>query len=263
LSETELIASEPVTVVLSERGWARAAKGHDIDPNTLSYKSGDGFMSAARGRSNQLAVFIDSTGRAYSVPAHSLPSARGQGEPLSGRFNPPDAATFRGAMIGEPKSFWLVASDAGYGFFVQLEQLHSRNRKGKTFLRIPSGGNAVIPAPFAGEAFPGEAWVAAFSSVGRLLLFPAAELPELAKGKGNKILGIPGSKYNSGEEKMIAIAVMQPYDALQIMSGKRTMTLNTSDLEHYEGSRGRRGNLLPRGWRKVDGVWVLPEETGD
>jgi len=263
MSETDLIPSESVTVVLSERGWARAARGHDIDPNTLSYKSGDGFISAARGRSNQLAVFIDSTGRAYSVPAHSLPSARGQGEPLSGRLNPPDGATFRGVMIGDPQDYWLVASDAGYGFFVQLEPLHSRNRKGKSFLRVPADGNAVVPVPFVGEAFPGEAWVAALSSVGRLLLFPAEELPELSRGKGNKILGIPTPKYKSGEEAMTAIAVMRPYDALQITSGKRTMTLKTADLEHYEGSRGRRGNLLPRGWRKVDSVRVLAEESGE
>ncbi len=259
ISATDLVPSEQVTVILSERGWARAAKGHDIDPGTLSYKSGDGYLHSACGRSNQFAVFLDSTGRAYSVQAHSLPSARSQGEPLSGRVNPPDGASFNGVMIGDPADHWLVASDAGYGFFVQLEHLHSRNRKGKSFLRVPAGGNAVMPAPFVGPEFPGEAWVAAISVTGRLLLFPAEELPELAKGKGNKILGIPTPKYKSGEEKMIAAVVMQPYDSLQIASGKRTMTLKTADLEYYEGTRGRRGNMLPRGWRKVDSVKVLPE----
>jgi topoisomerase-4 subunit A len=254
MSETELISTEPVTVILSERGWVRAAKGHDIDPATVSFKSGDAFLGAARGKSNQQAVFIDSTGRAYSVPAHSLPSARGQGEPLSGRLNPADGASFGGVMIGEPASRWLVASDAGYGFFVQLEQIISRNRAGKACLRVPEGGNVVTPAPFVGGEFPKQSWVAAISSVGRLLVFPADELPELARGKGNKILGIPAAKYKAGEEKMIAVIVIGDGDGLEILSGKRKMTLKWEDLGHYDGTRGRRGNMLPRGWRKVDRV---------
>jgi len=261
LSETELVASEPVTVIVSERGWARAAKGHDIDPASLSFKSGDRFLNAARGRSNQFAVFLDDTGRAYSITAHSLPSARGQGEPLSGRLNPPDGAAFRGVMIGDPEGRWLVGSDAGYGFFVQLGQLHSRNRAGKAALRVPAGGSVVIPAPFPGDEFPGDTQVAAVSSVGRLLIFPAAELPELARGKGNKIIGIPAAKFKSGEERMFALAVLQPGDALQVKSGQRTMTLKPADLERYAGNRGRRGNLLPRGWRKVDELVVLSAES--
>ena len=254
MSETDLISTEPVTVILSERGWARAAKGHDIDPTSVSFKSGDAFLNSARGKSNQQAVFLDSTGRAYSVPAHSLPSARGQGDPLSGRLNPADGASFRGAMIGDPSMRWLVASDAGYGFFVQLEQIYSRNRAGKACLRVPEGGDVVIPVPYAGRDFPSESWVGAISSVGRLLVFPAAELPELARGKGNKILGIPSAKYKAGEEKMIAVAVLGEGDGLEIFSGQRKMTLKWEDLEYYDGTRGRRGNMLPRGWRKVDRV---------
>ena len=254
MSETDLISTEPVTVILSERGWARAAKGHDIDPTSVSFKSGDAFLNSARGKSNQQAVFLDSTGRAYSVPAHSLPSARGQGDPLSGRLNPADGASFRGAMIGDPSMRWLVASDAGYGFFVQLEQIYSRNRAGKACLRVPEGGDVVIPVPYAGGDFPSESWVGAISSVGRLLVFPAAELPELARGKGNKILGIPSAKYKAGEEKMIAVAVLGEGDGLEIYSGQRKMTLKWEDLEYYDGTRGRRGNMLPRGWRKVDRV---------
>jgi len=265
MSEEQLISSEPVTVVLSERGWARAAKGHEIDPLTLNYKSGDGYLCAARGKSNQQAVFLDSAGRAYSVPAHSLPSARGQGEPLSGRLNPADGSSFRGVMTGDPDSRWLVASDAGYGFFVRLGELYSRARAGKTCLRVPEGGNVVTPAPFPGDSFPAEAWVAAFSSVGRLLVFPAAELPELARGKGNKILGIPGPKYKAGDERMLAMVVIGPDEGLQIQSGQRTMTLKWEDLGHYDGARGRRGMMLPRGWRKVDRVTrfgaAAPEET--
>ena len=260
LTEEDLVGSEPVTVILSERGWARAAKGHEIDPMSVSFKSGDGFLSSARGKSNQQAVFIDSTGRAYSIAAHLLPSARGQGEPLSGRLNSADGATFRGVMTGDPDSRWLVASDAGYGFFVQLEQLYSRNRAGKACLRVPAGGSVVTPALFPHGKFPAEAWVAAISSVGRLLVFPANELPELARGKGNKILSIPSAKFKSGEERMIVAQVLGPDESLQIVSGQRTMTLKWEDLGHYDGNRGRRGNLLPRGWRKVDQVRRLPVE---
>ncbi len=193
-AEEQLVVSEPVTVVLSERGFARAAKGHDIDPSALSYKSGDAFLAAARGRSQQLAVFLDSTGRAYSLPAHSLPSARGQGEPLAGRLKPPAGARFQGVMIGAPESRWLVASDSGYGFFVALADLHSRNRAGKSALRVPADGRVVIPAAVADQdEFPGKARVAAVSSQGHLLVFDAAELPELPRGKGNKIMGIPAA----------------------------------------------------------------------
>ena len=261
MSEEDLISSEPVTVVLSARGWARAAKGHDLDPSTLNYKSGDGFLCAARGKSNQQAVFLDSSGRAYSVPAHSLPSARGQGEPLSGRLKPADGAAFRGVMTGDPETRWLVASDAGYGFFVPLGELYSRAKAGKACLRVPAGGDVVTPMPFPGSEFPDEAWVAAFSSIGRLLVFPADELPELARGKGNKILGIPGPKFKAGEERMIAICVIGPDEGIELVSGKRTMTLKWEDLGHYDGNRGRRGMMLPRGWRKVDRVERIAVET--
>jgi topoisomerase-4 subunit A len=263
LSEEDLISSEPVTVVLSERGWARAAKGYDIDPTTLSYKSGDGFLCAARGKSNQQAVFLDSSGRAYSVAAHSLPSARGQGEPLSGRLNPTDGSAFRGVLTGDPESRWLVASDSGYGFFVRVGELYSRARAGKACLRVPAGGDVVTPVPFSGGKFPAQAWVAAFSSIGRLLVFPAAELPELARGKGNKILGIPGPKYKAGEERMTAVVVIGPDEGVQILSGQRTMTLKWGDLGHYDGNRGRRGMMLPRGWRNVDRVTRLANESKD
>ncbi len=261
-SDEQLIASEPVTVVLSERGFVRAAKGHDIDPEALAYKSGDTYLAAARGRSQQLAVFLDSTGRAYCLPAHSLPSARGQGEPLAGRLKPPDGARFQGVMTGDSDGYWLLASTAGYGFFVRLGELHSRNRAGKSVLRVPAGGQVVIPQPILGDEFPGELQVAAVSSIGRLLVFPAAELPELARGKGNKIIGIPTPKFRSGEESLLSTAVLRPGDALMIKSGKRRMSLKAGDLETYAGTRGRRGNLLPRGWRKVDRTEVIPAESG-
>jgi len=248
LDETQLVASEPTTVVLSQRGYARAAKGHDIDPLALSYKSGDGFLASAQGRSNQLAMFIDSTGRVYSVIAQTLPSARGQGDPLSGRFKPPDGAEFCGTMIGEPSDRWLLASDAGFGFIATLEDLVSRNKAGKSILRVPAGGRAVVPAAVPADK---ECLIAAVSSIGRLLLFEMDDLPELAKGKGNKLLNIPGKKYKSGEEKMIAATVLPEDGNLLIHTETRTMTLKWNDVDHYYGERALRGSLLPKGWRKV------------
>ncbi len=249
LDETQLVASEPVTIVLSQRGWARAAKGHEIDPFALSYKSGDGFLASALGRSNQLAMFIDSTGRVYSAGAHTLPSARGQGEPLSGRFKPPDGAVFCGTMTGEPESRWLLASDAGYGFVAKLEDLVSRNKAGKAVLRVPPGGRAVVPAPVPAGV---ECLIAAVSSIGRLLLFEMDELPELAKGKGNKLINIPAKKFKAGEERLVAVAVVPEEGDLQVHTASRTMTLKWNDTDRYYGERALRGSLLPQGWRKVE-----------
>ncbi|MCP5139036.1 MAG: DNA topoisomerase IV subunit A [Chromatiales bacterium] len=258
LAETALVSSEPVTVVLSVGGWVRAAKGHEIDPASLSYKSGDSYLAAALGKSTQTAVFLDNAGRAYCLPAHSLPSARGQGEPLTGRLNPAAGASFRGVLIGEPSMHWLLASDAGYGFFVQLAELQSRNRAGKACLRVPEGADVLIPAPYGGTGFPGKALVAAVNSEGRLLVFPAADLPELARGKGNKIFGISTRKFKAGEEKLTSIAVLEPGDSLLLFSNQRSMTLKPGDLADYRGARGQRGGLLPRGWRKVDRILVAP-----
>jgi topoisomerase-4 subunit A len=249
LDETQLVASEPVTVVLSQAGYARAAKGHDIDPATLSYRSGDNFLNAAQGRSNQLAMFVDSTGRVYSVLAGTLPSARGQGEPLSSRFKPPDGAAFCGAMIGDDEQKYLLASDAGYGFIATLADLVSRNKAGKAVLKVPAGGKAVVPAPVPKDK---ECLIAAVSSIGRLLLFEMDELPELAKGKGNKLINIPGAKYKSGDEKMIAAAVVPEDGQLEVYSGTRKMTIKWNDVDHYYGDRALRGSMLPKGWRKVE-----------
>ncbi len=254
LAETDLVASEPVTVVLSTAGWVRSAKGHEIDAAGLSYRSGDGFLAAARGRTTQLAVFVDSTGRAYCLPAHTLPSARGLGEPLSGRLHPPPGAAFRGVLIGEPAQRCLLASDAGYGFFVTLGELHSRNRSGKAALRVGAGTGVLVPAPVPGTDFPGRLQVAAVNTEGRLLVFPAAELPELARGKGNKLFGIVAAKHRTGEDRLVAVAVLEPGQSLRLASGQRVMTLAPGDLREYAGNRGRRGGLLPRGWRKVDGL---------
>jgi len=249
LDETQLVVSEPVTIIVSQRGFARAARGHEVDALSLSYKSGDGYLAAAHGRSNQLAMFIDSTGRVYSVMANTLPSARGQGEPLSSHFKPPDGAEFCGTMIGENEQKYLLASDAGYGFIATLSELVSRNKAGKAILRVPSGGRAVVPAPVPLDS---ECLIAAVSSIGRLLMFEMDELPELAKGKGNKLLNIPGKKYQSGEEKLIAVAVVPEDGNLQVYCGSRMMTIKWGDSDAYYGERALRGSMLPKGWRKVD-----------
>ena len=246
IDESELVTAEPVTVVLSEGGWVRAAKGHDVDVSSLAYRSGDAFLAAARGKSNQLAVFVDSTGRAYSVGAHALPSARGQGEPLSGHFNPPDGSTFRAVLIGAPEDRWVIASSKGYGFVVKLEDLYSRNKAGKAALRVPQGFSA-LPATAVGA---NGRLLAAVSNDGRLLVFPLEELPELAKGKGNKILALPGKS----DVTLVAVCVLADGQALKVGSGTRQMTVKAADLTHYSGPRGRRGAALPRGWRKIDSL---------
>jgi topoisomerase IV subunit A len=249
IDETELVTSEPVTVVLSQRGWVRAAKGHDLDPVALSYKTGDSFQATARGRSTQQAVFLDSTGRAYSLLAHTLPSARGQGEPLSGRIDPPEGATFAGVLIGEPGDRWVVASDAGYGFVVKLEELHSRNKAGKAVLKVPEGSGVLAPSPVPASE---DALLCAVSSDGKLLAFPVKDLPELPRGKGNKIFGLSSKKVESREEYLAAIAVVSPEQSLIVRSGERKMTLKFAELKDYRGERAQRGAVLPRGWRKVE-----------
>ncbi|MBU2156947.1 MAG: DNA topoisomerase IV subunit A [Pseudomonas sp.] len=253
LSETELMPTEPVTVVISEKGWVRCAKGHDIDATGLSYKAGDGFKTAAPGRSNQYAVFIDSTGRSYSLAAHSLPSARGQGEPLTGRLTPPPGATFECVLLPDDSALYVIASDAGYGFVVKGEDLQAKNKAGKALLSLPAGALVVPPKPLANRE---EDWLAAVTTEGRLLLFPVRDLPQLGKGKGNKIIGIPGERVASREEYLTDLAVLPAGSTLVLQAGKRTLSLKADDLEHYKGERGRRGNKLPRGFQRVDSLLV-------
>lgn len=253
LSETELLPTEPVTVVLSEKGWVRCAKGHDIDAAGLSYKAGDAFKAAAPGRSNQQAVFLDSTGRSYSLPAHSLPSARGQGEPLTGRLAPPPGASFDCVLLPDDEALYVLASDAGYGFVVKGEDLQAKNKAGKALLSLPEGAKAMAPRPLrdlAGDR------LAAVTSEGRLLVFPVADLPQLAKGKGNKIIGIPAERVASREEYLVDLAVLPQDATLVLQAGKRTLSLRAEDLAHYQGERGRRGSLLPRGFQRVDALQV-------
>ena len=252
IDETTLIPNEPVSVVLSTGGWVRAAKGHEIDPRTLSYKSGDGFQAMAHGRSLQPAVFIDSTGRTYCLPAHSLASARGQGEPLSGRLNPPDGAKFAGVMMSEPEDLWLLASDAGYGFAVRLKELITDRRAGKSVLNVPAGAATLPPAPIPAA----DALVVVISSTGKLLAFPVSEVPEMPRGKGNKLYDLGHGKT---AERVAALAVVPPRGSLVIWSGETQRSLAWGDLQAYRGERARRGALLPRGWpRSVERLEALP-----
>jgi topoisomerase-4 subunit A len=259
IDETELVVAEPVSVVLSTAGWVRQAKGHEIDPRALSYKTGDGFQAAARGKSTQQAVFLDSTGRTYSLMAHTLPSARGQGEPLSGRVDPPEGATFASVMLGEPDDRWVVATDFGYGFVVRLEELYARNRSGKAVLSVPDGAKA-IPAAAVPAATGALVAVAAASEGldGRLLVFPVAELPELAKGRGNKLFNIPSARAEARTELVVAVAVVAPGGKLRVLCGERTMTLSFGELGDYRGERAQRGSLLPKNYRRVSGLEVDP-----
>ncbi len=249
LDPSELTPAESVTIVLSERGWARSAKGHDIDARALSYKAGDEFRDLARGRSNQNVVFLDSTGRAYSLAAHTLPSARGQGEPLAGRFNPPDGATFRGVMFGEADNRYLLSTDAGYGFVVTLSDLYSKNRAGKSVLSIPAGSKVMTPCGVTDYASDR---IVAVSSAGHLLVHELRELPELARGKGVKILQIPPARLKTRDEYMCCITVIPAGQKLTVHAGKRHVTFKSGDLDEYCLGRGRRGRKLPRGLQRVD-----------
>ncbi|HEX4940796.1 MAG TPA: DNA gyrase subunit A, partial [Candidatus Kapabacteria bacterium] len=253
MDETELVAAEPVTVVLSKKGWVRAAKGHDVDPVSLSYKAGDEFLAVAKGKSNQNAIFFDSTGRSYTLQAHTLPSARGQGEPLSARLEPPSGATFDGVLMGSDDQLCLMASDAGYGFIMRLGDAQSRNKSGKALLSLPPKARVLQPklVQDADNEF-----VVAVSNEGRMLMFPLRELPELAKGKGNKIIGIPSARAEAREEFVVDVVVINRDQQLKVIAGKRHIGLKFSDLEHYMGERGRRGNMLPRGFQKVDAIEV-------
>lgn len=253
IRESEILPTEPMTVILSAMGWVRAAKGHGIDPQSVSYKAGDSFQSVAEGRSNQLAVFLDSTGRTYSIATHTLPSARGQGEPLTGRLNPPDGAKFVAVITGESEQKFLFASDAGYGFIVKLEELYGKNRAGKTVLKLSKGATALHPRLVTNIE---NNFVATVTNTGHLLVFPLKELPELNKGKGNKILSIPTSRVLAREEFLLDVAVLQDNQLLIVNVGNKQLKLKPADWKHYVSERGRRGLKLPRAYQQVDKLTV-------
>lgn len=249
LKEADLTPAEPVTVVLSEKGWVRAAKGHDVDGSGLSYKAGDAYLVQAAGKSNQQAIFMDSTGRSYSLLANTLPSARGQGEPLTTKLNPPAGAQFVSVIMGDTSQRVLLSSSGGYGFVATLADMEAGNRNGKALLALPADSEVVAPVLLKGSE---QDQLAVLSSGGRLLVFPIADLPRLAKGKGNKLMNLSASE----GERIVQVIPIAEGQKLTVIAGARHVTLNDKDLAHYVGERGRRGQKLPRGFQKVDGLRV-------
>ena len=251
---TQLLPTEPITVVLSEKGWVRAAKGHEVDARTLDYKTGDKFLQAARGKTNQQVVFLDSTGRSYTLPAHKLPSARGHGEPLASSLNPPPGATWSGVMMGAPEDIYLIASDAGYGFVCKLGDLITDRRAGKAVLKVPKGSKALPPQRVADM---NNDWLAAVTNRGNILVFMVAELPPMEKGKGEKILAIPGARVVKREEYLAGIAVFKEGQRLLLRTGKGELLLRSgSDIDQYISERALRGSKLPRGHQEVKEIEV-------
>ncbi|MBT8129735.1 MAG: DNA topoisomerase IV subunit A [Gammaproteobacteria bacterium] len=249
MSETALISSEAITVVLSRKGWVRAAKGHDIDARKLNYKSGDGFQAAANGKSNQLAVFLDSSGRAYTLPAHKLPSARGQGDPLTSYFTLPVGAVFVSVMIGDPDQLYLVGSDFGYGFVSRLGDMHARTKTGKAVLNTGKQACALPAVPVRDLEHD---YIVAVTSEGHMLVTELSELPQMARGKGNKIINIPAARLKADDEKVVAMSLVQDGEKLTVHSGKKYKVMKPDEVDSYYGERGRRGLKLPRGYRSVD-----------
>ncbi|MFR9720153.1 DNA topoisomerase IV subunit A [Aeromonas diversa] len=255
LTEKELTPSEPVTVILSAAGWIRAAKGHDVDSAGLSYKAGDQFLCDAQGRSNQQAVFLSTLGRSYSLEAHTLPSARSQGEPLTGRFALSPGEEVHHVVMGSEQEPYLLSTDAGYGFVCSYEDMIGKNKNGKALLSVPEGGQVLAPQPIKR---PDSDLCMAISNEGRMLLFPLSTLPVLGKGKGNKIISIPSARVKAREEFVTQLAVVPAGQAVTLFAGKRKLTLKPSDLEYYRGERGRRGAKLPRGLQRVDRIEIEP-----
>ncbi len=256
--ETKLASSDPVTIVLSQSGWVRSAKGSIEEPEKLNYKTGDAYLTSVGGRSNQFTVFIDSTGRVYSIVTNSLPSARSQGEPLSSRLNPPDGATFAGIMSGLPETHWLLASSNGYGFFAKVGDLYTKNRKGKSCLRVTVGADVLIPADTRNTDYPKNTLIAAANSLGKLLIFPAEQIVEMNKGKGLKIIGIPPKKFKAGKERMVSVVILNSKDSLRVYSGKKPKIIRPDEFHNYLSDRGKRGRSVPP-FKKIDSLAVEPK----
>jgi topoisomerase IV subunit A len=250
LSENDLVSAEPVTIVLSQMGWVRSAKGHDIDPSGLSYKAGDSYLAAARGKSNQPVAFIDSTGRSYTLDPTSLPSARGQGEPLTGKLTPPPGAVMEQVLMEPDEQKLLMASDAGYGFICTFADLVSRNRSGKALLTLPENAKVMTPMAVNHE----DDMLLAITQAGRMLMFPVGELPQMSKGKGNKIISIPSAEAAAGADRLVWLLILPSGSAITLHVGKRKMVLRSEELQKFRADRGRRGTLLPRGLQRIDRV---------
>ena len=247
-SEEDTLVTEPITVILSEAGWIRSAKGHEIDPATLSYRGDDKLQDFCRGKSNQLAVFLDSNGKAYSIPSHSLPSARGMGDPISGRVTADSGVKFISSLIGNEEEKYMIMNTAGYGYISEFKNMISNKKSGRAFMKLPDGAELLRAIKVRND----HVFIAAISNIGRLLIFKIDELPILGKGKGNKIINIPTAKFVAKEEFMAHAQLISLNSSLRIESGKRFLTLKLKDLENYISTRAKRGNMLPQGYRKVD-----------
>ena len=258
ISESDMTPAEPVTVILSEMGWVRCAKGHDIDPKSLSYKAGDNYRAHACGKSNQAVVFIDSTGRSYALDPLSLPSARSQGEPLTGKLNLPAGATIEYVVMASEQQELLMASDAGYGFICKFEDLIARNKAGKALISLPENAKVMEPKTLANAT----ALVVAMTSAGRMLIFPAKDLPALSKGKGNKIVTIPAANAKERSELLVKLLLISDQASLEFHSGKRKIVLKPEDLQKFRAERGRKGSTLPRGLHtNVEIVVIEPQHN--
>ena len=258
ISESEMTPAEPVTVILSEMGWVRCAKGHDIDPAGLSYKAGDKYLAHACGKSNQPVIFIDSTGRSYALDPLSLPSARSQGEPLTGKLTLPAGATIEQVIMEPEKQELLMASDAGYGFICKFEDLIARNKAGKALISLPENAKVLKPETLSESA----SLLVSLTSAGRMLIFPVRDLPALSKGKGNKIISIPAANAKARSELLVKLFLISEQASLEFHSGKRKITLKPEDLQKFRAERGRKGSQLPRGLHSnVDIVVVEPEHN--
>lgn len=258
ISESEMTPAEPVTVILSEMGWVRCAKGHDIDPSGLSYKAGDKYLAHACGKSNQPVIFIDSTGRSYALDPLSLPSARSQGEPLTGKLTLPAGATIEQVIMEPEKQELLMASDAGYGFICKFEDLIARNKAGKALISLPENAKVLKPETLSEST----SLLVSLTSAGRMLIFPVRDLPALSKGKGNKIISIPAANAKARSELLVKLFLISEQASLEFHSGKRKITLKPEDLQKFRAERGRKGSQLPRGLHSnVDIVVVEPEHN--
>ncbi len=260
IDETSLISSDPVTVVLSEKGWVRAAKGHEIDPASLNYKSGDAYLDHVFAKTNQLAVFIDSTGRTYAIQIHTLPSARGMGEPLTGRLSPPGGAKFCGVITGDNDDLVLLATDAGYGFVTRIEDMVTRNKKGKTMMKVAPGVFVLPPVLVPSME---DYWVVSVTSAGNMLIHHIDEIPVMPKGKGIKIINISVARLKSREEIMTAVTVINDQDSIKLFSGKRHKILSQDEMAAFEGERAQRGRKLPQGFRSVERLIPLIESPDE
>jgi len=249
LEASALIPSEPITVILSEKGWVRAGKGHELDVSTLSFKSGDQYLASVKAKTNQNIIFLDSTGRSYSLPGHGFPSARSHGEPLSGRLKPPGGASFRGVMAGQEEDMYFLGTNAGYGFVTKYGDMFTKNKAGKASISVPEGAKVLTPQCVTD---PENEWLAVATNTGYLLVFSLAELPILGKGKGIKMVNIAAAKFSSGEEYVQSVAVLGLESRLVLHAGKKQRVLKGKELDHYLNEKGKRGLKLPRGFQKID-----------